>query len=266
MGKEKLKNEDENLQKKKRREYGKKDEYRKGIDYEDGNKIVNWYGNIVELISEYGMGKMLQAFLLIVASVFFLLFANALNNEEIIEQWITRESDDHAIGTNIRTEISPKVNNSLLKLMYELDADRVSVLEMHNGKENPTSLPFIYCDMTYEHTKGKLPYVSEEYEDLNMAKFTFPYYIYDHKYFIGSIEEVFEIDKRLAMRLDMNNVKYMGIIIIRGTNDIGFLMVSFNEKPEITDEVIRENLSYYVQEVGAYLDYHVQNERKKQTK
>ena len=266
MGKEKLKDENENLQKRKKREYGKKDEYRKGIDYEDGNKIVSWYGSIVELISEYGMGKMLQAFLLIVASVFFLLFANALNNEEIIEKWIDKETSVHIEGSNIRTEISPKVNSSLLKLMNECDADRVSVLEMHNGKENPTSLPFIYCDMTYEHTRGKIPYISEEYEDLNMAKFTFPYYIYDHKYFVGSIDKIFEIDKRLAMRLEINDVKYVGIIFIRGTSDIGFLMVSYLDQPTISDEDIKENLMFYVQEVGAYLDYQVQSERKKQLK
>lgn len=263
MGKEILKNEQENLQKKKRI-YGKDDANRKNLDYEDGGRIVSWYDSLVRLISEHGMTRMLQAFILIVISVFFLMFANALNNEEIIEKWLSTENVLHAEGTNIRTEISPKVNKSLLKLMYELDADRVCILEMHNGKENPTSLPFIYCDMTYEHTKGRIPYVSDEYDDLNMAKFTFPYYIYEHKYFIGSIEEIFEIDKRLAMRLELNGTKYAGIIIIRGTDDIGFLMVSFLDKPELTDEFIRSKLIYSVQEVGAYLDYHVQKERKKQ--
>ena len=261
MGKEILKDNTENVQKRKKI-YGKRDEDRKSIDYEDGNKIVSWYGNLVNLISEHGMTKMLQAFVLIVISVFFLMFANALNNEEIIEKYLTTEIDIHSEGTDIRTEVSPKVNNSLLKLMYELEADRVSVLEMHNGKENPTSLPFIYCDMTYEHTKDRIPYVSEEYENLNMAKFTFPYYLYDHKIFIGSLEEVYKIDKRLAMRLELNGIKYIGIIIIRGSDDIGFLMISYLEKPDITDEKIHDNLIYYVQEIGAYLDYDVQHRRR----
>ena len=48
-----------------------------------------------------------------------------------------------------------------------MNADRVSVLEMHNGKENPTSLPFLYCDMTYEETRDHVPYVAEEYEDFS---------------------------------------------------------------------------------------------------
>lgn len=261
MGKETLKDEMGGVQKRKKI-YGKKDEDRKSLDYDDGSKIVNWYGSVVKLISEHGMFKMLQALALIVITVFFIMFANAMNNEEIIEKYLIAETDIHTEGTNIRTEISPKVNNSMLKLMYELEADRVSVLEMHNGKENPTSLPFIYCDMTYEHTRDKIPYISEEYEDLNMAKFTFPYYLYEHKIFIGSLEEIYEIDKRLAMRLELNNTKYIGIIIVRGSEDIGFLMVSYMEKPEITDEKIHDCLIYYVQEVGAYLDYDVQHRRR----
>lgn len=261
MEKEVLKDNEENVQKRKKT-YGKKDENRRSLDIDDGGKVISWYGSIVKLISEHGMWKMLQAFGLIVISVFFLMFANALNNEEIIEQWLIRTDDAHTVGTEIRTEISPKVNNALLKMLYELDGDRVSILEMHNGKENPTSLPFIYCDMTYEHTRDKIPYVSDEYEDLNMAKFTFPYYLYEHKFFIGNIEEIYSIDKRLAMRLEMNDVKYVGIIYVRGSSDIGFLMISYLEEPTVSDGKIYEELIYYVQEIGAYLDYDVQHRRK----
>ena len=261
MGKEVLKDNEENVQKRKKI-YGKKDEDRRSLDVDDGGKVISWYGSIVKLISEHGMWKMLQAFGLIVISVFFLMFANALNNEEIIEKWLDRNDDVHAEGTDIRTEISPKVNNVLLKMLYDLDGDRVSILEMHNGKENPTSLPFIYCDMTYEHTRDRIPYVSDEYEDLNMAKFTFPYYLYEHKLFIGSIDEIYKIDKRLAMRLEMNNVKYVGIIYVRGSDDIGFLMISYVDEPKVSDDKIHDALIYYVQEIGAYLDYDVQHRRK----
>lgn len=261
MGKEVLNDNNENVQKRKKI-YGKKDEDRRSLDVDDGGKVISWYSSIVKLISEHGMWKMLQALGLIVISVFFLMFANALNNEEIIEQWLIKNDDVHTEGTNIRNEVSPKVNNVLLKMMYELNADRVCVLEMHNGKENPTSLPFIYCDMTYEHTRDRIPYVSDEYEDLNMAKFTFPYYLYEHKLFIGSVEEIYSIDKRLAMRLDMNNVKYVAIIYVRGSSDIGFLMVSYMDKPNVSNEKIHDSMIYYVQEIGAYLDYEVQHRRK----
>lgn len=240
---------------------GKKEEYRKGLDIDDGGKMVSWYGSLVELINNYGMGKLLQAFGLIVLTVSFLMFANALNNEEIIEQWLIQEDLNHVDGTNIRNEISPKVSKTLTKMLYQMDADRVCVLEMHNGKENPTSLPFNYCDMTYEETRDRVPYVSEEYENLNMSKFQFPYYIYEHKYYIGDLEGVYGIDKKLAMRLETNDVKYIGIIMIRTSKDIGFLMVSYLDKPTLNENDIYALLSYHVQEIGTYLDYGIQSEK-----
>ena len=147
-------------------------------------------------------------------------------------------------------------------MLYEMNGDRASILEMHNGKENPTSLPFIYCDMTYEETRGEIPYISDEYENMNMSKFTFPSYVYEHRFFIGSVEEMMVIDKKLAMRLDMNNVNYVGIIIIRTTVDIGFLMISYENVPNLSRDEIYASLSYYVQEIGTYLDYGKQIELK----
>ena len=233
------------------------------INLEESEKVISWYANIVELINRYGISKLLQAFSLIVLTVSFLMFANAFHNEEVIEKWLVEKEKAHDDGTKMRNEINPEVNKLLIKLLYEVGADRACVIEMHNGKENPTSLPFNFCDMTYEQTRERVPYISDEYENLNMSKYTFPYYVYSNSYYIGDVESVFQIDKRLAMRLEVNDVKYIGMIIIRGTSDIGFLMVSFFEKPEISDEKLRSVLIYYVQEVGFYLDYAARVNNKK---
>ena len=262
MEKDILLEENENLQKKKKLR-GKSEAKRRSLDIDDGGKIVSWYDSLVRLISEHGMKRMLQAFVLIVASVSFLMFANALNNEEIIEQWLIRENEAHVTGTEIRNDISPKVQHTLTKMLYEMKADRTCVLEMHNGKENPTSLPFMYCDMSFEYTRDRIPYVSEEYENLNMSRFTFPHYIYENKFFVGDIAEIYTIDKKLAMRLETNDVKYAGIVMIHTTQDIGFLMVSYIEKPDLTDDQIYAYLSYYVQEIGVCLDYKIQSNKKK---
>ena len=64
------------------------------------------------------------------------------------------------------------------------------------------------------------------------------------------------------MRLDMNNVKYVAIIYVIVSSDIGFLMVSYMDKPNVSNEKIHDSMIYYVQEIGAYLDYEVQHRRK----
>ena len=68
------------------------------------------------------------------------------------------------------------------------------------------------------------------------------------------------------MRLELNDVKYVGIILIRTNIDIGFLMVSYTEKPTLDKDTIYGELSYYVQEIGTYLDYLKQLEAKTKIK
>ena len=236
------------------------------MDFDDGGKVVNWLERIVALIHNYGMKRIIQALLLIASIVFFVMFVNAIDNQQIIDKFIANTTEQHDMGSNIRKDITPKISKTLIKMLYSMGGDRVSILEMHNGKENPTALPFVYCDMTYEETKDRIPYVAEEYEDLNMSKFNFPSYLYEHRYFIGSIEEIYTIDKKLAMRLDMNGVKYAGIILIHTNVDIGFLMISYLSEPTVSRETIFANLSYYVQEIGTYLDYGKQLEELKENK
>ena len=239
---------------------------RKTLDMGDGGKVVNWFERMVQIVDTYGIKTITLTFLLIASFIGLIMFANAIENQHVIEKWLSNDNTTHTIGADIRKEINPKVIKTMTKLLYKMEADRVSILEMHNGKENPTALPFTYCDMTYEESMDRIPYISEEYVDLNMSKFTFPSYLYDHRYFIGSVEEIYSIDKKLAMRLDANNVKYCGLILIRTNIDIGFLMLSYLDIPNKSNDLILAELSYYVQEIGTYLDYAKQVELKNNKK
>lgn len=233
---------------------------RRVLDMNDSEKMVGWFERIVMIVDKHGWLKVLSVFVFVVFVVASLMFMNAIDNQNVIERWIEKKETEHAIGKDIRQKIDPKVSEAMVKILYTMQADRVSILEMHNGKENMTSLPFVYCDMTYEKTRDSVPYISEEYENLNMSKFTFPDYLYRNKYFIGEISSIHSIDKKLALRLETNNVNYCGIVLIRTNIDIGFLMVSFLEKPKMDYNEILSCLMYYVQEIGTYLDYAKQKE------
>lgn len=236
-------------------------DYSKHILYMDqGNRVIGWFERVVQVIHTYGIKTVCFTFLIIASFIALVLFANAIDKHQVIEKWLIGQEEEHVIGTNIRKEINPKVTSAMVKLLYKMNADRVSVLEMHNGKENPTSLPFNYCDMTYEEPKEGIPYISEEYSDLNMSKYSFPSYIYKHRYFIGTVDEVYKIDKKLAIRLKANDVLFCGVILLRTNIDIGFLMISFHEQPDMSETLLLAELTYYAQEISSYLDYAKQRE------
>jgi hypothetical protein len=227
---------------------------KKIVFVEDGAKAVGWLERVVSMVHDYGMKTIILALFVVAAFIGMLMFANALNNQQVIEKWLIKSESESKIGAEIRKTVNPKITKSMLKLMYKTDADRVCVFEMHNGKDNPTSLPFIYCDMTYEETKEDVEYISDEYENLNMSKYSLPSYIYENRYFIGSVKELEGIDKKIARRLEDDNVQYLAAIIIHSKVDIGFLMLLYDNEQDGNDEILKQ-LSYYVQEISLYLDY-----------
>lgn len=230
----------------------------------DSDKPINWLERVMKLIDKFGFIKIIATILILFITYIGWNLASAINYEQIAEQIVNDQVNSHIEASEIRRENNPKVMLALTRMLNELEGDRASVLEMHNGKENPTALPFIYCDMTYEETKGKTPYISEEYENLNMSKFTFPTYLWKKRYFVGTIEELYAIDKKLAMRLELNNVKYFGIMIVKNEIEIGFLMISYTEIPTQFDpHDIHVKLSDYAQEIGYYLDLNVHTKNKK---
>ena len=62
----------------------------------------------------------------------------------------------HAELVTKRFEVSPLISNELRRLLIALDADRAAILEMHNGTNNASGLPFIYGDMAYEDAVKRL--------------------------------------------------------------------------------------------------------------
>lgn len=219
-----------------------------------GETPIGMVERLVKLVDSFGIGKILIVILLTLFTYFAWQLVSAINYTKMVETIMETEVVIHSQNEHIRMVNSEKVRNSMLKLQNKSDADRVSVLEMHNGKENPTGLPFRYCDMTYEVVFDSVPYVSDEYEDVNMSRFTFPDYLYKHRYFIGTTQDLKMIDKKLASKLENNDVNYFGIMLVRNSKEIGFLMISYYTKPILTDNEIGSMLSDHAQEIGYYLD------------
>lgn len=159
------------------------------------------------------------------------------------------------LDTTVRFESSQKVSTELLKLRYETGAERAYVAEYHNGKENSTNLPFIYADVTHEEVGNSHVYVSDEYQNMNVSLYTFPFYMADNYYFCGTVDELEAIDPKIAHRFQDNGVKFcaMQILTNKGTI-IGILGVSYMEIPTIDKLTIQLKLSQHGQNIGGYLD------------
>ena len=148
------------------------------------------------------------------------------------EEAITRKEDEakrhHADMVLKRFEIGPLISNELKNLLINLDADRAAILEMHNGTNNASGLPFIYGDMVYEEISPRIGFASDEFKNFNLAKLPFVALHYSDRTWIGSVDEIEKEDAYLAAKLRVVEVNYGAFVVLEGINGpLGFLTLFF---------------------------------------
>lgn len=227
--------------------------------------LMKIYEHFLGLLDSFGFKKVLQSFLFFVMIFIGNVLVTALNNEAIMSNISDAISREHYANMDIRNKVSPQINNILISMATVMQADRAFIFEMHNGKENPTQLAFVYCDMTYEelNPNKRLDYIYYEYENINMAKYTFANYMAKNRVFIGTIDDMEKLDRKFALRLKVNDIKYCAFITITSGVDIGFLGVSYStDTPPLTKAQIAVKLMDYAQQISPKLDLAKQKELK----
>lgn len=149
------------------------------------------------------------------------------------EEAMTRKAEEvnkeHADLSEKRFEVSPLIDSELKSLLINLDADRAAIIEMHNGTNNTSGLPFIYGDMAYEQISPKVGYAQDEFKNFNLAKLPFVALHYKDKTWIGSTDDVAKEDGYFAAKLRVVNAEYGAFIMLDGIRGpLGFLTLHFN--------------------------------------
>lgn len=201
----------------------------------EGRDKLGWLERTTKLIAKYGIFRVFGAIVVIALFGMVLglfIYQKPLMTKMLEEQRI-EETKEHSASMQLRlNHINPQIDAILLKLLIDTGSDRAFIVEMHNGSNNPTGLPFVYGELTYEQVvDNNTPLVAEEYGVFNLSRFSFVNYIYKNKLFKGNINELNKIDHKLATRMGQNDVKYSYIVSLTGSNvAIGFLGVSYIDK------------------------------------
>ena len=227
-------------------------------------KSVKTIDKIAEIIKKNGLAITFLAVMLFGIAVGGVLCYKVfrLNDEfSIIIKEQSKETEiekerEHAEYNEIRTDIKPYIDRIIENTMMKLECDRCYVIEMHNGNNNPSGLPFIYGEMTYEESEYNVDDVDDEYMNINLSRYKFPMYIKNHGMFVGSVDELRSIDPKLAKKLDSDDVTYIAIVSINGTEgEIGVFGVTYcNGRQPKDKDVIRGVFMTETQKLSNYLD------------
>ena len=163
----------------------------------------------------------------------------------------------HDYEMNLRLENSAALNNVVLQLMYETNADRVLLAEYHNGSSNVSGVPFLKWSVTFEAFRDEMGYgVANDYQQQQITLYPFITHIGDNYLYRGYVEtDLKEIDKSYAYKLMSNRVEYIIVsqIVNNKGSKCGMLILEYTDASKIDEYVVKQRLHGASQECAALL-------------
>ena len=231
-----------------------KNESKEPIVIDNTSNVLSWLEKILNLIKNYGVGKIITGALLIAfLSVVFWFIFNPTRAFEVYDEWKSRQ---HTALMDIRMENAPKIQSIIDKLTYKVGASRTLILELHNGNESIGGIPFTKCSATYESLNIGAAPVSQHYQAQNLSLIPFATFLFEKGYWCGNIEELAEIDKALAFKMQSNKTEHFAACIIEGVDrPLAILFVSFdtiNDRHNCGE--VRENIRHIAIELSVMFE------------
>lgn len=204
--------------------------------------IFGIFQKSVEWSKKYTFLEMLKGlFVLITSAAVLFIF---LNPSYFLERYEQFKDKQHTEEVDKRVEISPKIQIILDKLLLTTKANRAYIIEFHNGTNNLNGLPFLFGDMTYEEVSNDdLEYISELYQNVPLSRFPISQKLFENGFWYGTVDELANIDKRLASRIKINNGSWIALILLKGQEHyLGVIGVSYTDSAQVKKEVVGRNL------------------------
>lgn len=195
---------------------------------EDTTTALGWFERVLDIANKYRIQTVLKSvfiILLIAGTVGFIK-----NPCWIFEKYQDWQDKQHIEKLAHRLEHNEKLHIMTEKLMYKVNADRVLLLELHNGNTGLGGFPFAKCSATYEALNDGIVPVAHQYQDLNLSLMPFASKLFDEGYWCGDTQDLKEIDKALCYRMLGNDTSHFAGIVIQGVDKpIAFLFVKFRD-------------------------------------
>ena len=163
----------------------------------------------------------------------------------------------HDYEMNLRMENSGRLNNVVMQLMYETNADRVLLAEYHNGSSNISGIPFLKWSVTFEAFRDEMGFgIANEYQQQQITLYPFITHIGENYLYRGFVEtDLKAIDKSYAYKLMANKVEYIIVsqIVNNKGSKCGMLILEYTDASVIDEYVVKQRLHGASQECAALL-------------
>ena len=240
-----------------------------GAETSKWGSVLNAVKGLFKTIGAANVGAVIKVCAVVITFVFvgacgyfiYKVSQDDTNRQYVLEKIAPSQREEEK-EMKIRDDVTVKISHELNKMLYSLEADRVCIFELHNGKKNATSLPFRYADMSYEKISEErsINYVSDSFQDLCLTHYKIPYFLAQKGFFACETQELRDIDPRFEAHVEKTGGKYFASIILKSSGaTIGFLSVFYDNEETIPPvSTIEAKLKVYSQIIAPLLDLNVQ--------
>lgn len=207
----------------------------------DINSGLSWLERILQLCKEYGVFNILKGlFILIMLS---LTLRICYNPSFLFDKYTDYMTQRHTKELYERTEYDQQVKSLLPVYLYKYHADRVWIIQYHNGIMN-----WQHGTMRFELCNDDVESIKNQYNDFNLTWINLPYYLKENEVFIGDMVKLDSIDSTLYTQLKKNDVQYLACTIIKDSSGypIGILGVTWKNIPPNIDSLQNKIHNYLI--------------------
>ena len=219
------------------------------------DKGLGWLEKCLSIVEKYKFKTIFKAvavILIIAATVGFLK-----NPTWIFEQYEEWKYKQHQEQLDIRAINNDKIQHIVERTLYKINADRIMILELHNGNTGLGGLPFSKCSATFEYMENNVVPISNQYQDQQLSLIPFASHLFKDGYICGDIAEVEKFDRGLYHRMASNGTKHFAAAVIKGVDKpLAFLFVSFHNEVGDTHNCkeVREQIRQASLEIAILLE------------
>lgn len=195
---------------------------------ENTEKGLGLIEKALNLIKQYKFIDFVKAFFIIMM-IAFMTFC-ITKPDKVFEYFNNAGKKAHDELLEQRLNQTHKIQASIDRLLYKVNASRVTLLEMHNGTNSMGGLPFLKATATFEALNDNVMPVSNQYNEVNLSLIPFATKLFNEGYWCGDTQEMKKIDKSLCYKILSNGTEHFAAIVIYGVDKpIGFLFVTFED-------------------------------------
>lgn len=206
---------------------------------------LGWLEKIGAMLKKYGLQNIFLSIMVLFLTI--VVGRVAFDPESAFKKFEDVKQKAHTEAVLRRIENEPRIRECLVNLRSELKADRVYILETHNGGNNLAGLPFIYVDLTYAEPKNALTWLENEYKNVRLSRYPWASEVYRSTYWSGRLENIEELDPELYYRLKNEDVTFMAVMMMYGSyNPSGVVGVVYTSDDYPSDDSIQRTLHRYV--------------------